>query len=331
MIICAAFATRLMTLVLIALVTSSWENIEFENSNLTFINASAQICIATAALLIYNFCSFIIKSIRRADAYNEMPNNAIDDKETEVTIKFKPTELRNYVIHVHMSGFLLWATVSCFTFNDRRMLHMFCVGFSLGLIIHSAARLREKRQTWALYVVYFILTIPILILLLQNNTYNYSEIILFFNISFVGFLWGYQDQFDDVLQTCVNAIPTCFLISAPICFLYSDNLAFFHSKAASVHVYFFMVGPLLKFMGIFVLAISIQTGKKMEFLICVVLALALQHEVTFHDNEYLETFRRVLAVMLLSFHSIRLILEIVIVKHPKILTSDLEEEDELEK
>ena len=118
-----------------------------------------------------------------------------------------------------------------------------------------------------------------------------SSLVLFLVVVGVtGFLWGVQSPSPRILSTAQSAFITTTLMSVPILFLLStlDDIEYLVHRDMLGSLYVLVLEPLIKFLNIYALVISIKTNRAVELSVILASVLCLLLLIQNSDQEHPE-------------------------------------------
>jgi hypothetical protein len=225
------------------------------------------------------------------DVQQQEPVQVVSDANSQAThvstsITFAGSkELRAHVWWVYYLGMLLYATIFCLDFTLLSVTFFFTLGIGLGWVFVTGARFQESVASTALRVLYIVLMSFMVgtyfathTEILETNTQFWSrETITAIVVPLMtGFGWMRMPHVE-LVSTMRTAFFTCVLLCLPIILtidLDQVQAEFAHSPP-EILLYLLLLEPLLKFMAMYSIALSLQTGRRLEILVVMLVVVNL--------------------------------------------------------
>jgi hypothetical protein len=244
--------------------------------------------------------------------------------------------LRRYITQVHMVGIVLWSTMLCSDYALDQTAFMFLLGMLLGNVATVAFKVHEQRMRMPkvrMYAVYWVL---IGVLVSMYLVHDGSQIILYTeeqlgiqatNVTWTqalwvvnvlsplscGLTWTFWVDGNTLLQHYPTSIYTCLLLSIPV--LMSVDRAYISSMCtrynALVTVHLFVTEPVLKFMTMYVLTLSLEVESVVDVLVVNAAVNGICYVIFSSHSELFDAIVGFLITVLLLFHITRLALRVM--------------------
>lgn len=189
--------------------------------------------------------------------------------------------LSAYVMRVHFIGFVLWSTVVGVDFSHPRLLLFFVCGLFAGVML-SQGKIHSTRRSLVICIFFFysVLTTVLIVICFSSLEIDWTDssvIFFLFVVASTGFVWGVQTPSPRILATAESAFITTSLMSVPIFFLLSTirDVEYLVSEDVFGSLYILVLEPMLKFLNIYVLVISIKTNRAVELSVILVCVLCI--------------------------------------------------------
>lgn len=340
MMIVLAFMCRLSVFSLLSVCsTLASRSYELELYSRLLIS-SLQVLIFCLTLAMYEVCMCLVRGMASVDVYrsveergsqemagadleSDLPVPPSDDvlsvvsqAPTEKIVFGGPRELRKHIWSVYLLGILTWCSIFCLDFTLLSASFFFTMGLIGGWVVHSCHRVREAQSSKMLRVFYFV-TMTLLIALYvsshrqildPNTQFASRDAIIAVVIPLLAGLGWMSMPTAELTGTLSTSFFTCCLLCLPLMFLV-DTVQFrtiFDAAPPGIMVYLLAVEPLLKAMAIYTIALSLQTGRKLDILIVLLFVVHLD-DALFHGQEALMAVTITIMVVLVSVHSVCLV------------------------
>lgn len=308
-----------------------------------------QICVLCAAWVVYECCAFIIRSVSRRAAYEHVQMDDAksgDAKELEVSdpvladtaVTFEDAgALRKYITQVHIIGIVLWSTMLCSDYALDQTAFMFLLGMLLGNIATVAFKVHEKRMRLPkvrMYSVYWVLIGGLVSMYLahdwtqiisyteeqlgiQSTNVTWTDALWVVNVLLsplsCGCTWTFWVDGNTLLQHYPTSIYTCLLLSIPVLMSvehgYVSSLCQRHNAWVTLHL--FVTEPVLKFMTMYVLTLSLQVESVVDVLVVNSAVSGICYVIFSSHSELFDAVVGLFVTMLLMFHLTRLVLRVM--------------------
>jgi hypothetical protein len=304
-----------------------------------------QICVLCAAWVVYECCAFIIRAVSSRASYEHVlmddAKSAGDVQELDVadpvladkTVVFEDANaLRKYITHVHIIGMVLWSTMLCSDYALDQTAFMFLLGMLLGNMATVAMKVHEKRMRLPkvrMYAVYWVLIGALVSMYLVHDgsqMISYTEEQLGIQASNVtwtdalwvvnvllsplscGCTWTFWVDGNTLLQHYPTSVYTCVLLSIPV--LMSVDRGYVSSLCQRqnvwVTVHLFVTEPVLKFMTMYVLTLSLQVESVVDVLVVNAAVSGVCYVIFSSHSELFDAVVGLCVTLLLMFHLTRL-------------------------
>ena len=182
------------------------------------------------------------------------------------------SELQWYIIRVHMIGFVLWSTVIGLDFTHPSLIVAFTTGLCCGVMMsrgNSDTKLKYSSMISCVFFLHGVLFTVVLSACFRYTVVQWkdpSHLVMLLLVILTGLLWGVQSPSPRILSTAHSAFITTTLMSVPILFLLStlNDIDYLVHRDATGSLYVLVLEPILKFLNIYALVISIKTNRGLE-------------------------------------------------------------------
>ena len=245
--------------------------------------------------------------------------------------------LRKYITQVHMVGMVLWSTMLCSDYALDQTAFMFMLGMLLGNVATVALKVYEKHMRLAklrMYSVYWAL-IGVLVVMylvhdgskvieytedqlgLQPSHLAWTDALWLLNVLLsplsCGCTWTFWMDANTLLEHYPTSIYTCLLLSIPV--LMSVDHGYVSSMCtrynALVTVHLFVTEPVLKFMTMYVLTLSLEVESVIDVLVVNAVVTGVCYVIFSSHSELFDAIVGFLITVLLIFHLTRLVLRVM--------------------
>jgi hypothetical protein len=308
-----------------------------------------QICLLCTAWVVYECCAFIIRSVSRRVVYDPLeeedtkltpsePREVVNVEPADASLTFEDASaLRKYITQVHMLGIVLWSTMLCSDYALDQTAFMFLLGMLLGNVATVAFKVYEKRMRVAkarMYGVYWLLVGALVSMYLVHDgssmisytetqlgivptTVTWTEALWVVNVLLsplsCGCTWTFWVDGNTLLQHYPTSIYTCLLLSIPVLMSvehgYVSNLCQRYNALVTVHL--FVTEPVLKFMTMYVLTLSLQVESVIDVLVVNAAVSGICYVIFSSHSEMFDAVVGLFVTMLLLFHVGRLVLRVL--------------------
>ena len=201
--------------------------------------------------------------------------------------------LRKYISQVHMVGIVLWSTMLCSDYAIDQTAFMFLLGMLLGNVATVAFKVHEKQMRASKLRVYGVYWACIGVLVsmyllhdgsqvieyteeqlgIQPTNFSWADALWLVNVLLsplsCGCTWTFWVDSHTLLEHYPTSVYTCLLLSIPV--LMSVDRAYVSSMCtrynALVTVHMFVTEPVLKFMTMYVLTLSLEVESVVDVLV----------------------------------------------------------------
>ena len=344
-----AFFSRCL-LYAVFVVVSKVENtyVEFDMFERVVVTC-LQICVLCVAWVIYECCAFIIRSVSgrapyehvRADDAKAGAGAELDVADpvlADTSVVFEDANaLRKYITQVHVIGMVLWSTMLCSDYALDQTAFMFLLGMLLGNMATVAFKVHERHMRMAkvrMYSVYWALIAGLLGMYLVHDgstMISYTEEQLGIpatNVTWTdalwvvnvllsplscGCTWTFWVDGNTLLQHYPTSVYTCLLLSIPVLMSvehgYVSSLCQRHNALVTVHL--FVTEPVLKFMTMYVLTLSLQVESVVDVLVVNAAVSGICYVIFSSHSELFDAVVGLFVTLLLMFHVTRLVLRVM--------------------
>jgi hypothetical protein len=308
-----------------------------------------QICLLCTAWVVYECCAFIIRSVSRRVVYDPLeeedtkltpsePREVVNVEPPDASLTFEDASaLRKYITQVHMLGIVLWSTMLCSDYALDQTAFMFLLGMLLGNVATVAFKVYEKRMRVAkarMYGVYWLLVGALVSMYLVHDgssmisytetqlgivptTVTWTEALWVVNVLLsplsCGCTWTFWVDGNTLLQHYPTSIYTCLLLSIPVLMSvehgYVSNLCQRYNALVTVHL--FVTEPVLKFMTMYVLTLSLQVESVIDVLVVNAAVSGICYVIFSSHSEMFDAVVGLFVTLLLLFHVGRLGLRVL--------------------
>jgi hypothetical protein len=344
-----AFFSRCL-LYAVFVVVSKVENtyVEFDMFERVVVTC-LQICVLCAAWVIYECCAFIIRSVSGRAPYEHVRADdakagagaeleVADPVLADTSVVFEDASaLRKYITQVHVIGMVLWSTMLCSDYALDQTAFMFLLGMLLGNVATVAAKVHEKRMRLPkvrMYGVYWVLIGALVRMYLvhdwtqiisyteeqlgiQATNVTWTDALWVVNVLIsplsCGCTWTFWVDGNTLLQHYPTSVYTCVLLSIPVLMSvergYVSSLCQRHNAWVTVHL--FVTEPVLKFMTMYVLTLSLQVESVIDVLVVNAAVSGICYVIFSSHSELFDAVVGLLVTLLLMFHLTRLALRVM--------------------
>ena len=242
--------------------------------------------------------------------------------------------LRRYITQVHIIGIVLWSTMLCSDYALDQTAFMFLLGMLLGNVATVVFKVHEKQMRvgrMRMYAVYWAL-IGVLVSMylvhdgpkmisyteeqlgIQSTNLTWTDALWVVNVLLsplsCGCTWTFWVDGSTLLQHYPTSIYTCVLLSIPVLMSvehgYVSSLCQRHNAWVTVHL--FVTEPVLKFMTMYVLTLSLQVESVVDVLVVNAAVSGICYVIFSSHSELFDAIVGFLITVLLLFHMCRLVL-----------------------
>jgi len=310
-----------------------------------------QICLLCAAWVVYECCAFIIRSVSRRASYehvlteetkataaeaHELASPETTRADTAVTFE-DAGALRRYITQVHVIGIVLWSTMLCSDYALDQTAFMFLLGMLFGNVATVAFKVHEKQMRagkMRMYAVYWAL-IGVLVVMylvhdgskvieytegqlgLQPSHLAWTDALWLVNVLLsplsCGCTWTFWVDAGTLLEHYPTSIYTCLLLSIPVLMSvdrsYISSICSRNNALQTVHL--FVTEPVLKFMTMYVLTLSLEVESVIDVLVVNASISGICYVIFSSHSELFDALVGFLITLLLLFHVGRLGLRVM--------------------
>jgi hypothetical protein len=263
-------------------------------------------------------------------------------EEQGITFESKAA-LRRYITQVHMVGIVLWSTMLCSDYALDQTAFMFLLGMLIGNVATVVLKVHEKQMRAAkmrMYGVYWALMSVLVVMYLvhdgshaiqytedqlglQPRNLAWTDALWLVNVLLsplsCGCTWTFWVDANTLLEHYPTSIYTCLLLSIPV--LMSVDRTYISSMCtrynALVTVHLFVTEPVLKFMTMYVLTLSLEVESVIDVLVVNAAVSGICYVIFSSHSELFDAIVGFLITVLLIFHISRLVLRVM--KQRKVL------------
>jgi hypothetical protein len=266
------------------------------------------------------------EDLLRADALAK--TESVDGGEdTRITFE-NSRALRKYITQVHMVGIVLWSTMLCSDYALDQTAFMFLLGMLLGNVATVAFKVHEKQMRvgrMRMYAVYWAL-IGVLVCMylvhdgskviqytegqlgLQPSHLAWTDALWLVNVLLsplsCGCTWTFWVDAGTLLEHYPTSIYTCLLLSIPVLMSvdrsYISNMCARNNAVLNVHL--FVTEPVLKFMTMYVLTLSLEVESVIDVLVVNAAVSGICYVIFSSHSELFDAVVGLLITLLLLFH-----------------------------
>jgi hypothetical protein len=240
-----------------------------------------------------------------------------------------------------MVGIVLWSTMLCSDYALEQTAFMFLLGMLLGNIASVSCKVYKQHMRASKMRMYAVYWVCIGVLVMLYLAHDGSKVILYTenqlgirptNIAWTDALWVLNVLFSPLSCGCTwtfwvdantllehypTSIYTCLLLSIPVIMsvdrAYITNICIGNSAILTVHL--FITEPVLKFMTMYVLTLSLEVESVIDVLVVNSCVSGVCYVIYSSHNELFDAVVGLLITLLLLFHLTRLILQLM--RHKK--------------
>jgi hypothetical protein len=265
-----------------------------------------QVCLLGAAWAVYEVCAFIIRVVSQHHTYapvllvlddaahgevEDTPAPAALDAPRESAITFDSSlALGRYIAKVHVIGVVVWTTILSIDYALSQTSFAFVLGMLLGNVVSVlSGRSAHKGTPTFVLAVYWALTGALVVLYLAHdgasalvqaetdlgmtpNRLEWSQLFTVLNVllspASCGFSWTFWMDAGTLLAHYHTSLYTSVILSVPVLIFVQGNfltqLLSRYSPLWLTHVV--VTEPLLKFMTIYVMTLSLEPENVVEML-----------------------------------------------------------------
>jgi len=298
-----------------------------------------QICLLAFVWVVYECCVFIVQAITKRGHYEEVSHDAassvLDDVDDLITFDNKKG-LQAYIREVHIVGVVLWSTMLCSDYALDQTSFTFLLGMLIGNVMSVASKVHAGdgvlRASMPSFVVYWILIGTLVLFYLVHDgegVVQYTEeqlgitvvkrmdwtaLMQVVNVLISplssGITWTYWVDSRTLLDHYPTSVYSCVLLSIPVMMAmdreFYTNLFVQYDTLATVHL--FVSEPLLKFMTMYVLTLSLEVDSVLDVLVVNAAVSGICYVIYGQHNELFDASVGLLLTLLLIFHLSKLVM-----------------------
>lgn len=213
------------------------------------------------------------------------------------TIVFTSREaLRDHVMHVYGLGVLLWVSIYCLDFTLESVPFFMVVGMYATWAVSLAWKSGQRLATSCAQLAYVLLLGALLmaywvmhseLLLPAGHSLSREMMLAVLVPTAAGGAWMVMPP-KSLVRSVGESFFTCVLLCLPVlAFAGMEPLRKLWECEAWLLVWLFAVEPLLKGLAVYVIALTLQTGRRAELLVTIALAVQLD-DVLFFEGRHVE-------------------------------------------
>ena len=246
-------------------------------------------------------------------------------------------ELRKYIMQVHMVGMVLWSTMLCSDYALDQTAFMFLLGMLLGNVASVSFKVYKQHMRVSKMQMYSVYWLFIGILVCMYLVHDGSQVILYTesqlgirptNVAWTdalwvlnvllsplscGCTWTFWVDANTLLEHYPTSIYTCLLLSIPVIMsvdrAYISNLCTGSNALVTIHL--FITEPVLKFMTMYVLTLSLEVESVLDVLVVNSAVSGICYVIFSSHSELFDAVVGLLITLLLLFHLTRLVLQVM--------------------
>ena len=290
-----------------------------------------QICLLAFVWIVYECCVFIIQSITKVRHYQNVNSETGELVEVDEIVTFENKKgLQTYIREVHIVGVVLWSTMLCSDYALDQTSFTFLLGMLIGNVMLVISKIYEGdlvlKRSMPSFVVYWILIGALVLFYLVHDgegVIEYTEEQL--GITVVkhmdwtssmqvvnvlisplssGITWTYWVDSQTLLDHYPTSVYSCVLLSIPVMMAmdreFYTNLFVQYDTLSTVHL--FVSEPLLKFMTMYVLTLSLEVDSVLDVLVVNSAVSGICYVIYGQHNELFDASVGLLLTLLLIFH-----------------------------
>jgi len=272
----------------------------------------------------------------KTEAPVEKMESLVPYDEQGITFESK-SALRKYITQVHMVGIVLWSTMLCSDYALDQTAFMFLLGMLLGNVATVTFKVYEKHMRMAklrMYAVYWALIGVLVVMYLvhdgskvieytedqlgiQPKNLAWTDALWLVNVLLsplsCGCTWTFWVDANTLLEHYPTSIYTCLLLSIPVLMSvdrgYISNISMRYNALVTVHL--FVTEPVLKFMTMYVLTLSLEVESVIDVLVVNAAVSGICYVIFSSHSELFDALVGFLITLLLLFHLTRLGLRVM--------------------
>ena len=294
-----------------------------------------QICVLALVWLAYECCLFVISVFSTRHQYEFIHAGAVAaEPEVEIVTFENKSRLKAYIREVHVVGGVMWSTMLCSDYALDQTSFTFLLGMLIGNVMSVCSSAyggnQKLKGKLMIFSVYWTLVLTLVIIYLVHDgqhVIEYTEeqlgltvvkhmdwtaVVQVVNVLFAplssGITWTYWMDPGTLLDHYQTSVYSCVLLSIPV--MMSMDTEFYghlfvqYDTITTVHL--FTTEPLLKFMTIYVLALSLELESVLDMLVSNAVVSGVIYAIVGQHTDLFNASVGLLVTILLIFHSIRL-------------------------
>lgn len=341
-----AFLCRLTVFVLLSVLSTFASRRYILSLYERLLVSTLQVLIFCLVMALYEICWWIMRGMSSVELYRTVeerrfePDDVItvemegeapevehplpDDSASRVSQTSKEIvfansqELRRHIWWVYYLGILMWCTVFCLDMTLLSCTFFFSVGILLGWLVFSLLQCKESTASHCLRLVYFLLLGLLVVFYLVThkevidpNTKLVSRDALLAIVMplLTGMGWINMPS-KELTRTIQTSFFTCCLLCMPMIAFVNTKMYedIFAAAPPEIMLYILAVEPVLKAMAVYTIALSLQTGRKLDLLIVLFVVVHLDDMLFLHMEHALMACTVTVMVILVCMHAVCLVL-----------------------
>lgn len=292
-----------------------------------------QICVLALVWLAYECCLFVISVFSTKHQY-EAVGVVKSELEVQMVTFDNKSRLQAYIREVHVVGVVLWSTMLCSDYALDQTSFTFLLGMLIGNVMSVCSNAyrgnRKLKGKLIIFSVYWTLVLTLVVIYLVHDgqqVIEYTEeqlgltvvkhmdwtaVVQVVNVLFAplssGITWTYWMDPGTLLDHYQTSVYSCVLLSIPVMMSmdteFYEHLFVQYDTVTTVHL--FTTEPLLKFMTIYVLVLSLELESVLDMLVSNAVVSGVIYAIVGQHTELFNASVGLLVSILLIFHSIRL-------------------------
>lgn len=294
-----------------------------------------QICVLALVWLAYECCLFVISVFSTKHQYEIIAVGVVvSELQVEVVTFENKSRLKSYIREVHVVGVVLWSTMLCSDYALDQTSFTFLLGMLIGNVMSVCSKAYRGDQNLKgklmIFSVYWTLVLALVVIYLVHDgqhVIEYTEeqlgltvvkhmdwtaVVQVVNVLFAplssGITWTYWMDPGTLLDHYQTSVYSCVLLSIPV--MMSMDTEFYahlfvqYDTLTTVHL--FTTEPLLKFMTIYVLVLSLDLESVVDMLVSNAVVSGVIYAIVGQHTDLFNASVGLLVTILVIFHSIRL-------------------------
>lgn len=307
--------------------------------------SSLQILIFGGMLGLYEVCCWIIRGMSNVEMYKTVTERRLDEEpevvdvegvqmeeaipeetqsnvsnQTEKIVFLGSRELRRHVWWVYYLGVLCWCTIFCLDFTLLSTTFFFSVGLSIGWVFVSIWQQQSiSSQCLRLMYVTFLGVLCGMYVATHKQVLDADAILasrdalIAVIIPLLAGIGWMQIPTKELTKTMYMSFFTCCLLCMPLMMIVDTKMFqdIFAAAPPGIMVYLLMLEPILKSLAVYTIALSLQTNKKLDLLVVLLVVVHLDDILFLGMKQTAMAVTVTVMVLLLSMHMICLVLTTV--------------------